>query len=214
MPSLEAARRIASIKNNGAKTIGQIVKENSDFLMEETWFSDIQAKTCYIYDFYHDDQKDKKDHMTYENTTKTRIDAKFIIKSYQSIDKDQIEYYLQFRPSQPTEFQLGDELYYFETNYRKKYGNADFCGMYVDIPNDKGIYERWIICEKERANQFPKYLILPCTYEFMWIEKNGSEIYKRRMWGAPRSQKSYCLRFILKTVCRKLSNCWELSLGY
>ena len=30
MPSLETARRIASVKNNGAKTIGQIHKEESD----------------------------------------------------------------------------------------------------------------------------------------------------------------------------------------
>ena len=37
MPSFETARRIASVKNNGAKTIGQIYKEQSDFLMEQTW---------------------------------------------------------------------------------------------------------------------------------------------------------------------------------
>ncbi len=37
MPSFETARRIASIKNNGAKTIGEIRKNESDFLMEQTW---------------------------------------------------------------------------------------------------------------------------------------------------------------------------------
>ena len=37
MPSLSTARRIASMKNNGAKTIGQIRKEESDFLMEQTY---------------------------------------------------------------------------------------------------------------------------------------------------------------------------------
>lgn len=176
-------------------TLGEKLKSDSDMLMELTWDNSIQSKTCYIYDYFHDDQPLKKDHMTYENTSKTRIDARFIIKSYQSIDKDQVEYYLQFRPSQPTEFNQGDELYYFETDYRQKYSNADFCGLYVDIPNDRGVYEKWIICEKERANQFPKYLILPCVYEFMWIEKNGSEIFKRRMWGAPRSQKSYTIGY-------------------
>ena len=206
MPNLSTARRTASAKTNNAKTIGQIYKENSDFLMEELWDTDVAAKVCYIYDYYHDDQPFKKDHMTYENTTKTRIDAKFIVKSYQSIDKDQVEYYLQFRPSQPTEFESGDELYYFETDYRQKYGNADFCGFYIDIPNDSGIYEKWIICEKERANQFPKYLILPCTYEFMWIEKNGSEIIKRRMWGAPRSQRSYTIGYYTDRVFTRPDN--------
>ena len=82
MPSLQTARRVANAKNNGAKTIGQIYKEQSDFLMEETFWNDPQSKVCYIYDYFHDNQPELKDHMTYENTPKTRIDAKFIITQY------------------------------------------------------------------------------------------------------------------------------------
>lgn len=37
MPSLSTARRIANAKTNNAKTIGQIYKEQSDFIMEETF---------------------------------------------------------------------------------------------------------------------------------------------------------------------------------
>ena len=168
MPSLQTARRVANAKNNGAKTIGQIYKEQSDFLMEQTFFNDIQSKVCYIYDYFHDDQPDKNVGMTYENTTKTKIDAKFIVKSYQSMDKDQVEYYLQFKPSQQTEFVEGDDLYYFETDYIKRYGSEDFVGHFVDIPDDKGIYHKWLICRKEPANQFVKYLILPCSYQLKW----------------------------------------------
>ena len=126
MPSLQTARRVANAKNNGAKTIGQIYKEQSDELMEWTWDNDIQSKVCYIYDYFHDDQPDKNVGMTYENTTKTKIDVKFIVKTYQSIDKDQVEYYIQFRPSQKVWFEESDELYYFETDYRRKYGIQDF----------------------------------------------------------------------------------------
>ena len=126
MPSLQTARRVANAKNNGAKTIGQIYKEQSDELMEWTWDNDIQSKVCYIYDYFHDDQPDKNVGMTYENTTKTKIDVKFIVKTYQSIDKDQVEYYIQFRPSQKVWFEESDELYYFETDYRQKYGVQDF----------------------------------------------------------------------------------------
>ena len=50
MPNLSTARRISSIRSNDAKTIGEITKENSDFLMEQTFDHDIQAKKCYIYD--------------------------------------------------------------------------------------------------------------------------------------------------------------------
>ena len=191
MPSLQTARRVANAKNNGAKTIGQIYKEQSDFLMEETWDNDIQSKICYIYDFYHDDQPRLAEGMTYENTTKTRIDAKFIVKSYQSMDKDQVDYYIQFKPTQKTHFSEGDELYYFETDYRKKYHNDNFIGLFIDIPNDENIYEKWMILRTEPANQFPKYLILKCNYELMWIENNGTEKIKRRMWSVLKMQSSY-----------------------
>jgi hypothetical protein len=46
MPSLDTARRAATQTYNGAKTIGQIHKENSDFVMEQTWDSDIQSRVC------------------------------------------------------------------------------------------------------------------------------------------------------------------------
>ena len=211
MPSLEIARRVASMKNNGAKTIGQIHKEQSDFLMEETFWNDPQSKICYIYDYFHDNEPHLKDHMTYENTTKTKIDAKFIVKSYQSIDKDQVDYYLQFKPSQKMEFVKGDELYYFETDYRNKYHNDDFIGMYCDVPDDKGIYHKWIIVRKEIANQFVKFLILPINYQLMWVETNGQERIKRKMWCVLRSQNSYNSGVYTNYTTTKMENqdkCW------
>ena len=191
MPSLQTARRVANAKNNGAKTIGQIYKEQSDDMMNWTWDNDIQSKVCYIYDFYHDDQPRLAEGMTYDNTTKTRIDSKFIVKSYQSMDKDQVDYYIQFKPTQKTHFSEGDELYYFETDYRQKYHNDNFIGLFIDIPNDENIYEKWMILRTEPANQFPKYLILKCNYELMWIENNGTEKIKRRMWSVLKMQSSY-----------------------
>ena len=191
MPSLETARRIASAKNNSAKTIGQIYKEESDFLMEQTFENDIATKVCYLYDFAHDDQPELKDHMTYENTTKTRVDAKFIVKSYQSVDKDLVDYYIMFRPSQKMEFSEDDELFYYEKDFRKRY-KAEFpIGLYCDIPDDRGIYRKWLIVLNEPANQFPKFLILPINYQLMWIEKNGQQRIKRKMWAVLKSQNSY-----------------------
>ena len=133
MPSFREAKRIYGSN----LTIGQQLKQMSDMAMEETWDNNIQSKVCYIYDYYHDDQPDKKDHMTYERTTKTRIDAKFIVKSYQSIDKDQVDYYIQFKPSQPVEFTKNDQLYYYEQDFRRKYGAEFPTGLYCDIPDGK-----------------------------------------------------------------------------
>lgn len=187
MPSFREAKRIYGSN----LTIGQQLKQMSDMAMEETWDNNIQSKVCYIYDYYHDDQPDKKDHMTYERTTKTRIDAKFIVKSYQSIDKDQVDYYIQFKPSQPVEFTKNDQLYYYEQDFRRKYGATFPTGLYCDIPDEKGVYRKWMIILSEPANQFTKYLVLPINYNFMWIERNGKERIKRRMWAVLRSQNSY-----------------------
>lgn len=187
MPSFREAKRIYGSN----LTIGQQLKQMSDMVMEETWDNNIQSKVCYIYDYYHDDQPDKKDHMTYERTTKTRIDAKFIVKSYQSIDKDQVDYYIQFKPSQPVEFTKNDQLYYYEQDFRRKYGAEFPTGLYCDIPDEKGVYRKWMIILSEPANQFTKYLVLPINYNFMWIERNGKERIKRRMWAVLRSQNSY-----------------------
>lgn len=172
-------------------TFGEKLKADSDFYMEQYWDHNIQSKVCYIYDYYHDDQPDKKDHMTYENTTKTCIDAKFIVKSYQSIDKDQVDYYIQFKPSQSVEFTKKDELYYYEQDFRRKYGAEFPTGLYCDIPDEKGVYRKWMIILSEPANQFTKYLVLPINYNFMWIERNGKERIKRRMWAVLKSQNSY-----------------------
>lgn len=199
MPSLQTARRIANAKTNNAKTLGQIYKEESDFLMEETWDNSITSKTCYIYDHFHDDfftdehgiTRSLAEGMTYENTNKTKIDAKFIIKSYQSMDKDQVEYYLMFRPSQPVRFNEGDDLYYYETDFKKRYSATFPIGLWVDLPDDRGVYHKWLICRNEPANQFPKYLILPANYELMWVEKNNEKRIKRRMWCVLRQQMSY-----------------------
>lgn len=192
MPSLKSARAISSTITNNAITIGQIHKQNSDFAMEYTWDNDIQSKVCYIYDYFHDDQPELNKHMTYEeDTKKTKIDAKFIITSYGSMDKDQVAYHLQFKPSEKIEFDEEDELYYFEKEYRKKYSTIYPTSMYIDIPDEKGVYCKWLICDFEEGNQFTKYLILPCDYRFQWISIEDGIRVKRQVWGCTRSMNSY-----------------------
>lgn len=190
MPSLETARRVSALRTNGARTVGQMYKENSDFVMEYTWNNDIQSKICYIYDYAHDDQPEKNKHMTYRNTTKTRIDAKFIVTSYGSMDKDQVAFHIMFKPSQKVEFDEDDELYYFETDYRNKYDITFPVSQFIDIPDEKGVYVRWLICDFEEGNQFTKYTVLPCDYRFQWISIENGKRVKRQMWGCTRSMNS------------------------
>ena len=188
MPSFETYKRIHS--QLGA-TVGQVHKANSDLGMELTWDNDIQSRICYLYDFFHDDQPELNEAMTYNETTKTKIDAKFIVSKYTSMGKDWAEYYLQFKPTQKVKFDSNDELYYFETDYKNRYSTSFPIGLYVDVPDDRGTYHKWMIVDKEKDNQFLKYSILPCEYYLSWIEQNGFNSIKRKMWSVLIMQNSF-----------------------
>lgn len=191
MPSLSTARRIANAKTNNAKTIGQIYKEQSDDLMEWTWEADEQSKFCYIYDWRHDDSPNMNIGMTYENTTKTPIDAKILVSKYGSIDKDSPTLQCQFKPSQKEYFTENDDLFYME-EYRKKYQLDDiFVGMYLDVPDKKGVYHRHLICMKDVEQNFQKYFLLPCDYLLQWVQTKADKRYRRSMWCVLKSQSSY-----------------------
>lgn len=191
MPSLQTARRVANAKNNGAKTIGQIYKEQSDWAMEQTWDNDEQSKLCYIYDWKHDDSPNMNIGMTYENTTKTPIDAKILVSKYGSIDKDSPTLQCQFKPSQKEYFTEEDDLFYME-EYRKKYQLDDiFIGMYLDVPDKKGVYHRHLICMKDVEQNFQKYFLLPCDYLLQWVQTKADKRYRRSMWCVLKSQSSY-----------------------
>lgn len=191
MPSLQTARRVANAKNNCAKTIGQIYKEQSDWAMEQTWDNDEQSKLCYIYDWKHDDSPNMNIGMTYDNTTKTPIDVKILVSKYGSIDKDSPTLQCQFKPSQKEYFTEADELFYME-EYRQKYHLDDiFVGMYLDVPDKKKVYHRHLICMKDVEQNFQKYFLLPCDYLLQWIQTKADKRYKRSMWCILKSQSSY-----------------------
>lgn len=190
MPSLKTARYINSAITSNARTVGEWHKDNSDLTMELTWDNDIQSKICYIYDYEHDDQKSKNKYITYNNTKKHRIDAKFIITSYGSIDKDQVSYHIQFKPSEKIDFDESDDMYYYEKNYRKKFDMVYPIGQYIDIPDEKGIYCKWLIVDYEEGNQFTKYVVLPCDYKLQWVDIKDGKRVKNEMWCCTRSANS------------------------
>ena len=43
--------------------------------------------------------------------------------------------------------------------YETKFQAEIPIGAYVDIPDDQGIYHKWLICSKEIGNQFIKYSV-------------------------------------------------------
>lgn len=163
---------------NKATSLGSARRENASDIMEQTFDEDNAYRFCYIYDYEHDDQRSLASGMTYENTTKTGIDTKYLVTQYGTLSKDQVEYHLLFRNTQ-------DPLPYYTDSFGR---NAEFpIGLYIDIPDSRDIFRKWIICSKDMEPDFVKYSILPCNYNFHWV-KNGN-LYQ--MWGIARLRNSY-----------------------
>lgn len=152
-----------------AITAGQARKINSDMIMLNTWDNDIQSKKCYIYDYYHD-----------KDGEKTPVDAKYIVAKYGSLSKDQVEYHILFKPNS------GRVLDYYKY-YQEKYNAHYPIGLYIDIPDADGVYQKWLICSSDNEQQFIKHSILPCNYEFKWVHEGE----KYSMWGVARMRNSY-----------------------
>lgn len=148
------------------KTYGADKLSESDMIMEETWNDDPQSRVGYLYGYGHDDDPlTFRDRHPETDTNKVPVDIKFIIVNYPSISKDQPEYHIQFRPS----FNSSAIDY-----YKKEMCNgSEFpIGLYIDIPDDYGKYQRWLIVAREDANQFRKYSVLKCNYLLHYVSKN------------------------------------------
>lgn len=188
MPSFNDMKKL----HESSGTIGQQVKRMSDYAMEATWDNNIQSKLCYIYDYAHDDHPELATDIPHSrNTMKTPIDAKFIVTKYWTVSSDQPEYHIEFKPGQPLRFRESDPLYYYETDYLQKYGMSFPVGMYIDIPDESGVYEKWLIYGKHGGNQFTKFSVLKCDYYLHWVEFIKNIRIKRKMWCVLRSQSSY-----------------------
>lgn len=179
MPSLFECRnfyKVDSVRNTKLT--------DSDMIMEETWNDDIQSQVGYLYDWYHDTYRTVlKDLCSQQDFNKVPIDIKYIVNSSQTYSKDIITYHLQLRPSQEC------NVDYYDDFFKYRYGANFPNGLYIDICDAKGKYNRWLVVGGANYYdpQFPTFEILPCDYIFQWIVDGK----KYQMAGVLRSQNSY-----------------------
>lgn len=172
----------------GAKTLGRARKQQSDVIMDATFDGDIQYMIGYFYDYYHDDEPLIYKNLNSENSvSKIPIELKFIVHSHNTENKDQVGYHIQFKTTQE------NPISYYQ-KYIDKWDNEFPIGLYVDLPDEKGIYRKWLVTERADwlGLQFPTWYILPVDYLYQWIyqDKDGKR-YKYQMCGVQRSQSSY-----------------------
>ena len=180
MPSLQTYRRMLKPLTNG-----DAHKVESDMVMEETWYDDIQTRTAYFYDYKHDDHPRQFEGLSPENDVgKVPISIKYIENSSQTFSKDEVTYHIMFRP-----FQNLNAVEYYEQDYKERWGATFPCGLYVDIPDERGRYNKWLVVGMAQSNnaQFPTYEILRVNYLFTWIFNRT----KYQMGGVQRTQNSY-----------------------
>lgn len=177
MPSYDVYKKLL-----GASTVGQAHKSDSDMLMESTWYNDINAKTAYFYDQEHDDEFDVADNLHPENTSKIPVEVKLFEVEYNSLSKDEQPLHLQFKPS------YEPNIPYYDEKFAKPTGSIFPIGLYLDYPDSKGVYHRYLVVGEYRhyANQFPTYLVLPCNHKLQWVYQGK----KYESWCVARSQNS------------------------
>ena len=97
-----------------AKTPGRARKVQSDQIMLNTWWDDIQAQTAYIYDYYHDLQSEEALQLNNlhpeDDPYKTPLAIKFIRSAKQTYDKDQVTFWLQMQPGQQCNIDYYEEV--------------------------------------------------------------------------------------------------------
>ena len=178
MPSFDLYKKI-----NSATSIGMAHKQESDVVMEATWNNDINTRICYLYDYFHDDHKTQLTNLDPVNDPKkVAISLKWRKSTSQTMDKDVVDHHIQLRPSQEM------NVDYYPALFEKRYGATWPVGLYVDIPDEKGIFNRWLIVAvaNYHVSQFPTFSVLPCDYVLNWILKGK----KQKMAGCLRSQNS------------------------
>ena len=178
MPSPTIYRKILGLKTNG-----QVRKEQSDMIMNETFWEDIQSRVVWLFDYYHDTQITKLNDLIVEEDNMVPIDAKFVMSSSQTFDKDPITVHLQLRPGQKC------NVDYYNEVFKKRYDATFPIGLYCLIPDEQGVYNRWLVVDKANYNvtQFPTFEILRCDKVFQWIMDG----IKMQCPGVLRSQNSY-----------------------
>lgn len=179
MPSLDLYKKMLN-----AKTIGEAHKLQSDMVMEATWDTDINTRTCYLYDFWHDDHKTQLKNLDSPNDAKKiAISLKWRKSSNQTYDKDTVTHHIQMKPSQEM------NVDYYPAFFGDLYNAVFPVGLYLDIPDEKGVFNRWLVVGVANyfVSQFPTFEVLPCDYIFDWIYKGK----KYKMAGCLRSQNSY-----------------------
>ncbi len=155
------SKAFAERMGNRGNTLGQYTVNKSKVLMDHTFTRDPNYRIANLYD-------------SNMNLLEKDIEIKFQSNVKVTLAKDQVEYNVQFRPN-----------YFPEKLYIKEDGKERL-GFYMDIPNNLGEMEKWLILAKN-DRVFTRYTVLKCNWTFKFIANR--KIYS--ILGILRSSNNY-----------------------
>lgn len=158
MPSFEDMK-----KRYSPTVIGEQLKEMSNMVMDETFSNSTSYRKGVIYDCNMEEIQE--------------IEFRFLKTKTYTIEKDAVEYMVQFRPG------VNPEIDFDSSNDQKHR-----LGYYIDVLNDNTKkVEKWLIVGKDEA-EFDKYNVLKCNWWFEWLDEN--RVY-HKCYGCMRDRNSY-----------------------
>lgn len=158
MPSFEDMKQRYS-----PTVIGEQLKEMSNMVMNETFSNSTSYRKGMIYDCCMEEIQE--------------IEFKFLKTKTYTIEKDAVEYMVQFRPGVNPEID-------FDTSNDQKHR----LGFYIDILDENTkMVEKWLIVGKDNS-EFDKYNVLKCNWWFEWLDEGRN--YKKCL-GCVRDRNNY-----------------------
>lgn len=125
------------------KNVSEMLRKQSNMVIEYTWDRDPNYRQVYVVKV-----NSGLPEVTAEHEL---IDAKFNIKTYQSITADEVSYLLQFRH--------GEEKRHPEISL----------GSYVYMEDEDGDWKWWLLCHEDERPSFRQWQILECNWTLGWV---------------------------------------------
>ena len=162
----------AMLKNKGA-TLYKARRNHADMIMNATFAGDIGYKKVYILD--------KENGWHYE-------EAKYSKHATPSILKDAVDNYLQFRPK--VHYPVGTYVFIpDDTSFDIGFEEEEPINPFKDSNFD--INKLWLIVGRDDANDFVRYNILKCNWDFKWVARINGENKIMNVIGCVRNANSY-----------------------
>jgi hypothetical protein len=119
-------------------------------------------------------------------------DAKYSEHSKQSIAKDDVDYYLQFRPYE--HHPIGTYVFVPDDTNRDVGFSEDSPTNPFNDANFEEIFENgklWMLVDRNNGTEFVRYMILQCNFNVKWVSRINGKNKILSVYGITRSANSY-----------------------